>query len=67
VLLSDCRATDDEDPFRRRHGLPELLVLAPAEDYDQAADLAARSGARWAPITGPADAPAALTALMNRT
>jgi hypothetical protein len=46
--------------------LPELLVLAPAEDDEQAADLARRAGARWASITGPADAPDVLRDLLGR-
>lgn len=66
VLLSDCRATDDEDPVPVAARLPELLILAPAEGSEQAADLAARAGARWAPITGAADAPAALLDLLSR-
>ena len=66
VLLSDCRATDEEDPVPAAARLPELVILAPAEDCDQAADLAARTGARWSPIRGAADAPAALTALLAR-
>lgn len=65
VLLSDCRATDDDDPVPAATRLPELLVLAPADDHDQAKDLALRAGARWSAISGPADAPAALTALMT--
>lgn len=65
VLLSDCRATDDEDPLPAAARLPELLILAPAEDSDQAADLAARTGARWAPISGAADAPSALIGLLT--
>ena len=59
VLLSDCRASDDVDPVPAAARLDELVVLAPADDCDQAAELAARVGARWAPMQGPADAPAA--------
>jgi Mg-chelatase subunit ChlD len=66
VLLSDCRATDGEDPVPVGARLPELLILAPAEGSEQAADLAARTGARWAPITGASDAPAALLDLLTR-
>jgi Mg-chelatase subunit ChlD len=67
VLLSDCRATDDEDPRPPAVLLPELLVLAPAEDCEQAAAFAAEAGARWAPMAGPADAPGALQDLMDRS
>ncbi len=60
VLLSDCRATDDEDPVPAAARLPELVVLAPAQDTEQAEDFARRTGARWTGLSGPADAPAAL-------
>jgi Mg-chelatase subunit ChlD len=66
VLLSDCRATDDEDPVPVARTLDELLILAPAADSEQAEALAARAGARWAAITGPADAPAVLLELLSR-
>jgi Mg-chelatase subunit ChlD len=65
VLLSDCRATDDNDPVAAACAVPELLILAPADDHEQAADLAARSGGRWAPMAGAADAPAALLGLLE--
>jgi Mg-chelatase subunit ChlD len=64
VLLSDCRATDEEDPVPAAARLPELLILAPAEDAEAAADLAGRAGARWSAIRGAADAPAVLTDLL---
>ncbi|RZT86842.1 Mg-chelatase subunit ChlD [Pseudonocardia sediminis] len=66
VLLSDCRATDDQDPLPAAARLPELLVLAPAEDTEQAEDLTRRTGGRWAPIAGAADAASALTELLAR-
>ena len=65
VLLSDCRTTEDTDPAEVAGRLPELLILAPAGDSSEAAALARRSGARWAALTGPADAPTALTALLT--
>lgn len=65
VLLSDCRATDDADPVPAAAALPELLILAPADDSDAAADLAARAGVRWAPMRGAGDAPAALLGLLE--
>lgn len=65
VLLSDCRTTDDLDPVPVAGRLPELLVLAPAGDTDQAADFARRSGARWAPLRGAADAADALAGLLG--
>lgn len=71
VLLSDCRSTEDGDAagdaaaVARR--LPELLVLAPAGDTEEAAELARRSGARWAALRGVADAPDVLAALLRPT
>lgn len=66
VLLSDCRATDERDPVPAASGLDELLVLAPAGDTEQAEDLARRAGARWAALSGAADAPRALAQLLDR-
>ncbi|MGH8862929.1 MAG: hypothetical protein ACRDVG_17115, partial [Jatrophihabitantaceae bacterium] len=65
VLLSDCRATDDEDPIAPASGLAELLILAPADDCAEAAAFAARTGARWEPMSDAADAPAALARLLD--
>jgi Mg-chelatase subunit ChlD len=65
VLLSDCRATDDEDPVPPASVLEELLVLAPADDSVEAAAFAAACGVRWEPMAGAADAPAALHRLLD--
>jgi uncharacterized protein with von Willebrand factor type A (vWA) domain len=65
VLLSDCRATDGEDPVAAAAAQEELLILAPADDSAEARQLAADSGARFAAIGTPADAPAALSALLD--
>lgn len=65
VLLSDCRSTDTDDPVPVARRLPELVVLAPAGDTEQAADFAARSGARWAALQGASDAPVALRELLG--
>lgn len=65
VLLSDCRATDDEDPIPAAERLPELVVLAPTADSEQAEDLARRTGARWTTLSGAADAPAALARVLG--
>lgn len=65
ILLSDCRATDDQDPVPAATALDELLVLAPADDSAEASAFAARSGARWEPMSGAADAPAALSRLLD--
>ena len=39
--------------------------MAPADDHDQAAQLAGLSGARWGPIAHPLDAAAALDQLLE--
>jgi Mg-chelatase subunit ChlD len=46
VLLSDCRPTDDEDPLPAARAIPELVILAPAEDDEEARAFAARAGAK---------------------
>lgn len=65
ILLSDCRATDDQDPVPPATALDELLVLAPADDGTEAEMFAMRSGARWEPMHGADDAPAALARLLD--
>ena len=47
VLLSDCRATDGEDPVPAAAAIPELIIIAPRGDGSEAAELAAAAGARW--------------------
>ncbi len=39
ILLSDCRSTDEDDTLEIACRLPELIILAPADDHDQAAQL----------------------------
>jgi Mg-chelatase subunit ChlD len=66
ILLSDCRGTDDDDEaLAAARAIPELLILAPAGDHDQAAALAARSAARWGAIAAPLDAAALLDELLS--
>lgn len=66
VLLSDCRSTSGEDPTSAARALDELVIFAPEGDTDDAAELAAGSGARFTGIGGPFDAPAALARLFDR-
>src|SRR5690349_3430623 len=63
ILLSDCRSTDEDDTLPAARALPELVILAPDGDYEQAAHLAGLAGARWAAIEHPPDAAAALDRL----
>ena len=65
VLLSDCRATDGEDPVPAASAQEELLILAPAEDSAEAEQLARQAGARLAIVASAADAPAALASLLD--
>ncbi|WP_409185710.1 vWA domain-containing protein [Amycolatopsis sp. VS8301801F10] len=66
LLLSDCRATDDQDPLPPARACEDLLILAPAEDCGEAERFAKAAGARWHPLSGAAAAPAALAALLDR-
>ncbi|MGH3273165.1 MAG: vWA domain-containing protein [Streptosporangiaceae bacterium] len=65
ILLSDCRTTDDDDTVPTARSLQELIILAPADDHEQAAHLAGQAGARWAELTSPLDAAAALDRLLT--
>jgi Mg-chelatase subunit ChlD len=60
VLLSDGRETAGDDPVAAAGALDELLVVAPADDAEQARVLAAATGARLVTVTGPADVARAL-------
>jgi Mg-chelatase subunit ChlD len=53
ILLSDCRSTDDDGTVPAARALPELVILAPGDDHDQAEHLAAQAGARWGAIEHP--------------
>ncbi len=65
ILLSDCRSTDDDDTLQTARALPELIILAPADDHEQAAHLAGLADARWGVIAHPLDAAAALDLLLE--
>ena len=67
VLLSDCRATDDVDPVPAGAAAEELVILAPADDAEEAVAFAAVTQARVATMADAAAAPAALhDLLVNR-
>jgi von Willebrand factor type A domain len=65
ILLSDCRSTDDDETVDTARSLPELIILAPADDHEQAALLAELVGARWDTVAHPLDAAAALDHLLE--
>ncbi len=53
ILLSDCRATVDGDPFAAAAGLDELVIIAPEGDDAEASAFALRTGARLTTVDGP--------------
>ncbi len=65
ILLSDCRTTDDDNTLQTARTLQELIILAPADDHEQAAQLADLAGAQWGPIANPLDAAAVLDHLLE--
>lgn len=65
VLLSDCRATDEDDAVPAARAIPELVILAPQDDHDEADRLALASGARCAALAGASSAPGLLLELLG--
>jgi Mg-chelatase subunit ChlD len=57
VLLSDCRATDEDAALAAARSVDELFVIAPADDDEAARRFAGRVGARFATLDGPASVP----------
>ena len=66
ILLSDCRATVDGDALGAAAALPELVIVAPEQDCDEAFSFADRCGARLATVSGPSQIVAALAAVLER-
>jgi GGDEF domain-containing protein len=65
VLLSDCRATVDGDAVAAAAGMDELVIIAPAEDHDEATAFAQRVGARIALVSGPSEIPEVLARVLE--
>jgi Mg-chelatase subunit ChlD len=65
VLLSDCRSTDEIDALPAARALEELLILAPADDADEANRIARESGAWVGEVTGVDDVPDLLDRLLD--
>ncbi len=65
VVLSDARANTGADPVAAARALDELVWLAPAEDADEARELASATGARLATLAGPSDVARALAAALT--
>jgi Mg-chelatase subunit ChlD len=66
VLLSDCRATVEGDIHAAAAALPELVVVAPEQDCDEAIRFASESGARIATVAGPSHVVEALECVLER-
>lgn len=67
VLLSDCRVTDEQDPVPAARRIPELLVLAPDGDADEARAFATRTGAGFGTYEGVSATPGLLADLLDGT
>jgi GGDEF domain-containing protein len=65
VLLSDCRATVDGDAVAAAAGMDELVIIAPAEDHDEAKAFAERVGARLTLVSGPSEIPEVLARVLE--
>ena len=66
ILLSDCRPTEGEDPLLDAGRLDELAIIAPADDHEDAEEMAGALGARWVSLSGPSGIPAAFAQLLDR-
>jgi Mg-chelatase subunit ChlD len=66
ILLSDCRSTVDGDVGSAAAALPEMVIVAPEHDCDEAIRLANQTGARIATVVGPSRAVEALTTVLDR-
>jgi Mg-chelatase subunit ChlD len=66
ILLSDCRATVSGDVTSAAAALPELVIVAPEHDCEEAMRLAADCGAQIATVTGPSAAVEALATVLDR-
>lgn len=62
LLLSDCRATEGDDPIAAASALDELVIVAPADDAADAIALADSVGGRCVTIRGPSEVADALLA-----
>lgn len=60
ILLSDCRATVEGDPVAAAAALDELVVIAPADDHDEALQFVSNTGARLVLVDGPSSIPDAI-------
>jgi Mg-chelatase subunit ChlD len=66
ILLSDCRCTVEGDAVAAAAALPEMVVVAPEQDGDEAVRFAVECGARIAMVSGPSRVPDALASVLGR-
>jgi hypothetical protein len=66
VLLSDCRSTVEGDVQGAAAALPELVVVAPEQDCEEALRFASQCGARIATAAGPSGVVEALASVLER-
>lgn len=66
VLLSDCRSTVEGDTHGAAAALPELVVVAPEQDCEEAIKFANECGARIALAAGPFHVLEALALVLER-
>jgi Mg-chelatase subunit ChlD len=65
ILLSDCKTTVGADPLRSARMLDELVIIAPAEECEEAEEFAKETGAKLALLEGPSGVPAAFAKLLD--
>ena len=66
ILLSDCRATVEGDAVGAAASLPEVVIIAPDQDCDEAVSFANQCGARIATTAGPSGVAEALATVLER-
>lgn len=66
ILLSDCRSTVEGDVRAAAAELPEVVVVAPEQDCEEAVRFAHECGARIATVAGPSHAVEALATVLER-
>ncbi len=66
ILLSDCRQTVEGDVRAAAAALHELVIVAPAQDCEEAVKLASECGARIATVAGPSRIVEAIASVLER-
>lgn len=65
LLMSDCRATDDDEAHVVGQQIEHLRIIAPYDDHDEAEAFARRCNARWAAPESFAAIPSIVRDLMR--